>query len=78
MHRKSPIFPDFERDIVPLNSAVSVECSPPSFHNFDHKIHMNDPYDFSAMVYDEEMDTYVQRDFIDKPTAPVVPEPSKV
>jgi len=61
--------------------AASLEwqsSSPPSFHNFDHKIHMNDPYDFSAMVYDEEMDTYVQRDFIDKPTAPVVPEPSKV
>ena len=60
--------------------AASLEwqsSSPPSFHNFDHKIHMNDPYDFSAMVYDEEMDTYVQRDFIEKPETPVVPEPSK-
>ena len=49
--------------------AASLEwqsSSPPSFHNFDHKVKMNDPYDFSAMVYDEEMDTYIQREFIER------------
>ncbi len=59
--------------------AASLEwqsSSPPSFHNFDHKVVMNDPYDFEAMVYDEEMDTYVQRDFI-VPEVPVKPEPAK-
>ena len=57
--------------------AASLEwqsSSPPSFHNFDHKIHMNAPYDFGAMVYDEEMDTYIQRDFV-TPESPEVPAP---
>jgi len=53
--------------------AASLEwqsSSPPSFHNFDHKIVLNDPYDFDSQVYDPDLDTYVQREFIvpeDKP-----------
>ena len=61
--------------------AASLEwqsSSPPDFHNFKHKVVMNDPYDFSAMVYDEELDTYVQREFVlpEKPAKPV-PQPSR-
>ena len=48
--------------------------SPPSFHNFDHKVVLNDPYDFDAMVYDEEIDGYVQRELI-IPAKPEIPEP---
>ncbi len=33
--------------------------SPPSFHNFDHKIVLNDPYDFDSQVYDSELDSFV-------------------
>jgi cytochrome c oxidase subunit 1 len=37
--------------------------SPPSFHNFDHKVVLNDPYDFGAMIWDEDLQTYVHRSF---------------
>ena len=46
--------------------AASMEwqsSSPPDFHNFIHKPVFNDPYDFSSQVYDEELDTYIHREF---------------
>ena len=59
--------------------AASMEwqsSSPPDFHNFVHDPVMNGPYDFDSMVYDEELDTYVQREFADPKTAPPrKPEP---
>ena len=57
--------------------AASLELqpsSPPSFHNFDHKIVLNDPYDFDSQIYDAELDTYVQREFIEPAEKP---EPEK-
>jgi cytochrome c oxidase subunit 1 len=39
--------------------------SPPSFHNFDHKVVMNDPYDFGAMIWDEDLQGYVHRHFVE-------------
>ena len=56
--------------------AASLEwqsSSPPSHHNFDHKIILNDPYDFSAYVWDEDLHTYIHRDFA-KPRTPADPE----
>ena len=46
--------------------------SPPDFHNFIHKPVFCDPYDFSSQVYDEELDTYIHREF-----ASPAKEPSK-
>ena len=57
--------------------AASLEwqsSSPPSHHNFDHQVVMNDPYDFSSQVYDEELDTYIQKEFAEPAEKPV-PEP---
>lgn len=55
--------------------AASLEwqsSSPPSFHNFDHKIVVNDPYDFATQEYDEELDSYVHRRFLEPvPSEPV-------
>ncbi|HMO13051.1 MAG TPA: cbb3-type cytochrome c oxidase subunit I [Pirellulaceae bacterium] len=50
--------------------------SPPSFHNFDHKVEFTSPYDFSTQVYDEELDSYVHRNFTApaKPAVPVQPQ----
>ena len=59
--------------------AASIEwqsSSPPDFHNFIHKPVMTDPYDFDMMVYDEELDTYVHREFADPATAPPRKEPA--
>ena len=59
--------------------AASIEwqsSSPPDFHNFIHKPVMTDPYDFDVMVYDEELDTYVHREFADPATAPPRREPA--
>jgi cytochrome c oxidase subunit 1 len=56
--------------------AASLEwqsSSPPSFHNFDHKVVVNDPYDFATQEYDEELDSYVHRRFLE----PVPSEPVK-
>lgn len=53
--------------------AASLEwqsSSPPSFHNFDHKPVVNDPYDFDVMVYDQGLDTYVHREFLDPQQVP--------
>jgi cytochrome c oxidase subunit 1 len=53
--------------------AASLEwqsSSPPSFHNFDHKIAVGDPYDFSTQVYDAELDSFVHRRFVEP-----VPQP---
>ncbi|MEM7453043.1 MAG: cbb3-type cytochrome c oxidase subunit I [Planctomycetota bacterium] len=58
--------------------AASLEwqsSSPPDFHNFVHDPVMNDPYDFDAMVYDEELDTYIQREFADPDKVPPRKEP---
>jgi cytochrome c oxidase subunit I len=33
--------------------------SPPSFHNFEHRVIVSAPYDFSSVVYDESVDGYV-------------------
>ena len=58
--------------------AASLEwqsSSPPDFHNFTHKVVMNDPYDFDSQVYDKELDTYVPRELA-QPTKPAeTPEP---
>ena len=43
-------------------------CSPPTFHNFEHEVLVNDPYDFDSIEFDERVDGYV----------PVLPEPAEV
>ena len=58
--------------------AASLEwqsSSPPDFHNFIHKPILNDPYDFDALVYDEELDTYISREFADPAKVPPRKEP---
>jgi cytochrome c oxidase subunit 1 len=53
--------------------AASLEwqsSSPPSFHNFDHKPILHDPYDFDSIVYDKGLDTYVLREFMDPNQVP--------
>ena len=59
--------------------AASLEwqsSSPPDFHNFIHKPVMSGPYDFSTQIYDEELDTYVHRDFTKPaPDPSVEPQP---
>lgn len=42
-------------------------CSPPTFHNFEHEVIVNGPYDFESIEFDEKVDGYV----------PVVPEPTE-
>lgn len=42
--------------------AVSLEwqsSSPPSFHNFEHRVLVADPYDFSSVVYDDSVEGFV-------------------
>jgi len=54
-------------------SGASLEwqtSSPPSFHNFDHPVVMHDPYDFGDMVYDETLDSWVHREFIEPDRRP--------
>jgi cytochrome c oxidase subunit 1 len=58
----------------PFNAA-SLEwqsSSPPSFHNFDHKIVLSDPYAFEEMVYDEQLDTWVHREFMEPERRPAL------
>ena len=58
--------------------AASLEwqsSSPPSFHNFDHKVAMNDPYEFNAIVWDDDLQTWVQRSFVDPQKIPADLEP---
>ncbi len=58
----------------PFNGA-SLEwqsASPPSFHNFDHKIVLTDPYAFEEMVYDEQLDTWVHREFMEPERRPAM------
>ena len=46
--------------------AASLEwqsSSPPDFHNFIQTPVLTDPYDFETQVYDEELDTYIPREF---------------
>ena len=46
--------------------AASLEwqsSSPPDFHNFIQTPVLTDPYDFESQVYDEELDTYIPREF---------------
>ncbi len=53
--------------------AASLEwqsSSPPDFHNFIHNPVLNDPYDFDSQVYDEELDTYISREFADPSKVP--------
>ncbi len=59
--------------------AASLEwqsSSPPSFHNFDHKVVMNEPYDFSTQVYDAELDSYVHRRFLEPSKTTTQPQHS--
>ena len=54
--------------------AASLEwqsSSPPDFHNFIHQPVLHDPYDFGSMVYDEELDTYVPKEFMEPDPQPV-------
>jgi cytochrome c oxidase subunit 1 len=59
--------------------AASLEwqsSSPPDFHNFIHQPVLCGPYDFESLVYDEELDTYVLREFMEPSEHPKVePEP---
>lgn len=58
--------------------AASMEwqsSSPPDFHNFIHKPIMHDPYDFDSQVYDEELDSYIPREFADPAKTPPRKEP---
>jgi cytochrome c oxidase subunit 1 len=59
--------------------AASLEwqsSSPPDFHNFIHQPVLCGPYEFESMVYDEELDTYVLREFMEPSEHPKVePEP---
>ena len=58
--------------------AASMEwqsSSPPDFHNFIHQPVVNDPYDFDSQVYDEELDTYIPREFADPTKTPPRKEP---
>ena len=53
--------------------AASLEwqsSSPPHHHNFEHDVVLNDPYDFSTQVLDEELDTFVQRAFVEPKEKP--------
>lgn len=53
--------------------AASLEwqsSSPPSFHNFEHKPVVDDPYGYEDWVYDEQLDSYVHREFADPGTVP--------
>ena len=48
--------------------AASLEwqsSSPPDFHNFTHTPVMSDPYDFDSQVYDDGLDTYINRELAD-------------
>ncbi len=58
--------------------AASIEwqsSSPPDFHNFVHQPIMTEPYDFETQVYDEELDSYVHREFVTPKPAPPIKEP---
>jgi cytochrome c oxidase subunit I len=59
--------------------AASLEwqsSSPPDFHNFVHQPIVNDPYDFGSQKYDELLDTFIHKDFLEpeKKGAPVPQE----
>jgi cytochrome c oxidase subunit 1 len=58
--------------------AASLEwqsSSPPDFHNFTHKLSLNDPYDFDSQVYDEELDTWVPKKLVE-PAPETTPAPA--
>ena len=58
--------------------AASLEwqsSSPPDFHNFIHTPILNDPYDFDSQVFDEELGTYISREFADPSKVPPRKEP---
>jgi len=50
--------------------------SPPSFHNFEHRVIVSAPYDFSSVVYDESVDGYVP--VVPKREVAPAPEPAPV
>jgi cytochrome c oxidase subunit 1 len=50
--------------------------SPPSFHNFEHRVIVTGPYDFDSVVYDESVDGYVP--VLPKRESRPAPEPSTV
>ena len=54
--------------------AASLEwqsSSPPSFHNFEHRVLVSGPYDFDAVVYDESVDGFIP--VLPEKLAPVAP-----
>jgi cytochrome c oxidase subunit 1 len=58
--------------------AASLEwqsSSPPDFHNFIQTPVLTDPYDFESQVYDDELDTYIPREFADPSKVPARTEP---
>ncbi|MEM7783349.1 MAG: cbb3-type cytochrome c oxidase subunit I [Planctomycetota bacterium] len=58
--------------------AASLEwqtSSPPDFHNFVHTPVLVDPYDFDSMVFDEDVQTYIPREFADPEKVPPRKEP---
>lgn len=50
--------------------------SPPSFHNFEHRVIVSAPYDFSSVVYDESVDGYVP--VVPKREVAPAPQPAPV
>ena len=51
--------------------------SPPDHHNFAHEVVLADPYDFDSQVLDEEMDTFIHKEFAEPAENPVAePQPS--
>ena len=53
--------------------AASLEwqtSSPPDFHNFVHQPVVNDPYDFGSQKYDELLDTFINKEFLEPEKAP--------
>lgn len=53
------------------------QCSsPPSFHNFEHRVIVSEPYDFGSVVYDESVDGYIP--VIPKREVAPSPQPTSV
>ena len=53
--------------------AASLEwqtSSPPDFHNFVHQPVVNDPYDYGSQKYDELLDTFINKEFLEPEKAP--------
>jgi cytochrome c oxidase subunit 1 len=69
-------YASYDPEFVIFHQMSTVGAFVPDFHNFIHKPVFNDPYDFSTQVYDEELDTYIHRDFAEPKKDPAkTPQP---